>query len=163
MVDLLGMAVTVVKTLRKSTPEWAVRLQQSVDNLTRKVNLLMALDLDVINRILVGAQFLADRDKANQAKIADLTQKLADAGAAEAAEDAADAKANEDAAKVADAVDALVKGNQTPTVEVPAAPADVVDVVNGDAPVVVTDPGPASDGTLTDSSGGSAVSTDTES
>jgi hypothetical protein len=137
---------------RDTTPRWAHPLIEAVRRIERKVNTIMALDLDVLHRILVGAQFLADREKANQQKIADLTtqltaaqDQLGQATAAEAAEDEAEQAANTAATTVADTIDSLVKGPDTPTVEQPADPGQVADVVTGDAPVVVTDPGPTAD------------------
>lgn len=149
MVQIQRMVVFTIaraeRAIRGRPPPWAEDLFLKLLTIERKVNLIMALDTAVIHRILVGAQFLADRDKANQAKIQDLQSKLDAAGAAEAAEDAAEADANAAAAKVADEVDALVKGPDTPTVEVPSDPQAVVDVVSGDTPATVTDPGPSAD------------------
>lgn len=153
MVNLPRMAVDLFDMARRTAqgepPLWAQELFDSVRSLHQKVNLIMAVDQTVINRILVGAQFLADRDKANQAKIAQLTQdktdlqnQLGQEQAAEAAEDAQEQAANDAAAKVADEIDALVKGPDTPDVQVPTDPGQVVDVVTGATDPVVSGDAP---------------------
>jgi hypothetical protein len=150
-VNLFNM---VRRGFRDERPWWAEDLSNQLAALNRKVSALMQFDLSILNRILVGAQFLAGRETQNQAKIAALTSErdqykaaaeqagadLSALQAQEAAEDASEAQANDAATKVADEIDALVKGDQTPTVEVPAEPAEVVDVVSGTTEPTVTEP-----------------------
>lgn len=142
---------------RSFRPDWVDELFARLSRIERQVRLLMSFDVSVLTRLLVGAQFLADQHRKDKATIADLTSKLQAADAAAVADTQADQAATDAATKVADEVDALVKGDQTPTVEVPSDPADVVDVVSGNTDPVVTDPGPVSDGTLTDSTGSSGL------
>jgi hypothetical protein len=161
MVALLRTAVSAISNarhaLRGNPPEWAAGLIASVHDLHRKVNTLMSFDVSVLNRLLVGAQFLVDQHRKDKDTIADLTSKLSAADAAAAADTQADTAATAAASQVADQVEALVQGDQTPTVEVPSDPQDVVDVVSGTTEPTVTDAGPVADGTLTDSSSDSSV------
>jgi hypothetical protein len=157
MVAFLRMAVSAIPRALRNAPAWAKSLADSVSALHEKVNLLMSFDVSILNRILVGSQFLVDQHRKDKSTIADLQSKLADAGAAAVADSQADSDASAAAAKVADEVEALVQGDQTPTVEVPADPQDVVDVVSGTTEPTVTDAGPVADGTLTDSSSNSSV------
>jgi hypothetical protein len=141
--------------LRGDPPEWAVTLLDEFTDLRRKAETAMALDFAVLNRILVGAKFLVTQRRADQQKIEDLTRQLNDANAelgreraAETEEDAADAKGNADANTVADEVEALINGPQTPTIEEPQTPAEVVEVVTGNTDPVVVDAGPVADGSV---------------
>jgi hypothetical protein len=175
VVGLAQLVVTAVESMTgRAAPVWAQKMSHQIfevfteilDHLRRierKVTRDMALDSAVLNRLLVGAKFLADREKAHQDTEAALTSErdqykaaaekagadLSSFQAEEATEDAADEAGNTAAAQVADEIDALVAGDQTPTVEHPTDPADVVDVVSGNTDPVVTDPGPISDGTVT--------------
>jgi hypothetical protein len=162
MVTLKEMVEAAIARARRAVkdapPMWAVALANKlnqIDNrlsqIERKVAISMALDTAVLHRILAGGGALveavragAEREKALQAKLDSVSGELASERAAELVEDEADAKANADALALADAMDNLLKGPETPTVEVPVAE-DAPAVVEGSQEPVVTDEGPAAD------------------
>lgn len=173
MVGLHRMAVAAIARTRNvfgRPPRWAVELGWKIDILLRKVNLIMALETPVLNRILAGAaslveqaQAAAEREKAKDARIAELEAALASSEATLASERSADAAEDADAnaqlQATAEAMDALLKGPETPTVETPA-PAEAPAVIEGSQEPVVVDPGPVVDAPVEASA--DSVSTDSE-
>lgn len=110
------------------------------------------IDADALHRVLAGAAALvqqglaaAEREKAKDQAIADLTAQLGQAQTDLAAQAQANEAANQALVDTATAMDGLLKGPETPTVETPP-PDQAPGVVDGsgDAPVV-TDPGPTAD------------------
>lgn len=159
MVELQRMAVAAIERTKSifsdRPPRWAVELGWKIDILLRKVNLIMALDTSVLNRILAGAASLveqakaaAEREKAKDARIAELEAALASTESTLASERSADAAEDADANKAltdtAAAMDTLLQGPETPTVETPA-PSDAPAVIEGSQDPVVVDPGPSAD------------------
>jgi hypothetical protein len=158
---------------RESAPEWVWSLLQGqerlvslIESLHRKVDILMALDANVIARILAGAaslveqaQAAAARETALNATVADLQSQLtaAQAGTDQAVSDAlaaddvadtaADAEANAQLLAAANALDALLTGPETPVVETPA-PEDAPGVIAGDQPPTVVSEEPAANDSL---------------
>lgn len=147
---------------RTVTPPWAKEILRELSSLHRKVNLLMALDSTLLNRILAGAQSLVEQAKAAAAReqgykdqIAQLQGQVQSDQATIAADQASDDSANQALSQTADALDQLLSGPETPVVQTPA-PTDAPDVISGNTdPVVVSDT-PASndsvDGGSSDSS-----------
>ncbi len=131
-------------------PAWVGEFRRSFARLHRKVD-YMALDAELVGRILAGAGALAEQARASAeretALKAQLDQALSERDserAAEAAEDASDAEANQQLLDLANAVDTLVKGPETPAVVVPT-PEEAVAVVEGDSPVETPSGDPVSD------------------
>lgn len=90
----------------------------------------MATDRDLITTILAALPAIADGVAAKDAKIASLTEQLADAGAAAAADESADAAALSPVGDAVEAIRAALAGSPTtpptepapiPVEEVPAA------------------------------------------
>jgi hypothetical protein len=159
---------------RGQAPGWARSLQDSITSLHRKVNLIMALNLDTLNRILAGAASLIEqakaaavREAAKDQHIKDLEAALNESNATLTSERAADAAEDTDAntalTNTATALDDLLKGPETPETPAVPAPADAPGVISGDtpveSPVVVDDPVFAPDPS-TDDAGALSPSTD---
>lgn len=160
MVTIREWVVSVINRARRSLhdepPPWAAALIQTVHNINRKVNIIMALDANVLHRILAGAASLVQQVQAGLDREAALKQQLSDAQGTVAAEQAKDAdqalvdqQANDQLKATADALEQLLQGPQTPTVETPA-PDQAPDVINGNQDPVVVDPEPADGGTSAD-------------
>lgn len=128
--------------MSSTTPSWATEMKESLRRLHRKVDLIMALDINVLNRVLAGAQALAqqardaaDREKAKDVAIADLQAKLSADDAQIAADAQADEQANQSLTDTATALEGLVQGPETPPAPAVPAPVDAPAVITGDQPV----------------------------
>lgn len=131
-------------------PAWARELLARLDRIERKVDLSMALDTSILEKITASLQtvlpayqqVLADRD-ADKAKIADLQGQLGQSQSDLQAEVAREAQDTADLQAATDALSQLVNGSSTPAVAPAPSVADVPAVLSGDTPVTPADPSAA--------------------
>lgn len=147
MVKLPKVVMDIVRHARGNAPEWAYSLFSQLNKIEWKVSLLMAVDTQVVAKLVAAAGALADQSKKVAAErdqykaladqeglqISDLQGQLSTSAATDAAStDAINA--------AADAVSSLVDSPSTPDVAVPPIE-DVPGVVDGTTPVTAPDGG----------------------
>jgi hypothetical protein len=158
MVNPLQKVVTaIVRHARGDAPSWASQLFTTLYRLEGKVNLLMAVDTQVVARLVAAAGALAEQTKVVTAERDALKTQLSDEQAADVTSAAQDSASTADINAAADAVLSLVNGPSTPDVT-PVPIEDVPGVVDGSTPVTAPDGGDVAEPT---DGGVPSTSTDT--
>ena len=128
-----GLTLTLTWGRRARRATMGVILHQ-IEMLHGKVDALMAFDMTVVARLVAGAGALVEQNRLLVAERDTLKTTLGEARAAEALEDQDEAAASADILAAAEAVDALLRGPETPNIPVPPIEA-VPPIVDGTTPV----------------------------